>query len=112
MENIFGPGEEFVVGSEIENIACLHHEFRVALSMGEVLEPPADEIVDHVDAKTLVEQPIDHVAADKTGSSGDDGEFATDSFRAPILFQTEGFDSFHIDERLILQCVAREIFAP
>jgi hypothetical protein len=55
MENIFGAGEELVDGSEVANIARFHHQIRVSFSMRKVLESPTNEIVDDVDAKTLVQ---------------------------------------------------------
>ena len=39
-------------------------------------QPAADEVVDDVDAKALVEQQIDHVAADEAGAAGDDRDLA------------------------------------
>jgi hypothetical protein len=43
--------------------------------MRQILKSPANQVIDDMDAKTLVQQSIDHMAADKAGSSGDDCEF-------------------------------------
>ena len=71
-----------------------HHQIRIPFSMGQVLEPPADEVVDDMDAKTFVQQPIDHMAADKSGSSCDDCEFGQADFRAQSYFKLRALTVF------------------
>ena len=41
--------------------------------VGQVRLTATDEIVDHADPVAALEQQIDHVAADETGATGDDG---------------------------------------
>jgi hypothetical protein len=72
MENGFRVGEDRRVGLELPDILPVAGEIRISLEMIEVAAMTADQIVDDADRKARAKQSIDHVAADETGSAGND----------------------------------------
>src|SRR6185295_7842003 len=64
-----GGGERFTV----EDVALDETEARVRERVRQKLAPPGGEVVVRHDVVAAGEQPIDEVAADETGASGDQG---------------------------------------
>jgi hypothetical protein len=72
MENGFRVGEDRRLGLELPDILPIAGEIRISLEMIEIAAMTADQIVDDADRKARAKQSIDHVAADETGSAGND----------------------------------------
>jgi len=72
MEDGFRVGEDRRVGLELPDILPVAGEIRISLEMLEIAAMTADQIVDDADRKARAKQSIDHVAADETGSAGND----------------------------------------
>jgi hypothetical protein len=72
MEDGFRVGEDRRVGLELPDILPVAGEIRISLEMIEIAAMTADQIVDDADRKARAKQSIDHVAADETGSAGND----------------------------------------
>src|SRR5688572_26505340 len=53
--------------------------------MLQVLHPASRQIVDHVNAETLVEEQIHHVTADESRTPGDDAQLANSHLRPSFL---------------------------
>ena len=59
-------------GLELPDIVPVAGEIRISLEMIEIAAMTAYQIVDDADRKACAKQSIDHVAADETGSAGND----------------------------------------
>jgi hypothetical protein len=72
MEDGFRVGEDRRVGLELPDIVPVAGKIRISLEMIEIAAMTAYQIVDDADRKACAKQSIDHVAADETGSAGND----------------------------------------
>ena len=82
---MLGIGENRRVGLQVADIDALEREVGVVAVMREVAFAAADEVVHHSHAIIALEQAVDHMAADKAGAAGDDGDGCRRHF-APIFF--------------------------
>jgi high-affinity K+ transport system ATPase subunit B len=85
MENITGTGKHRCASFEGPDVGALYGQIGIAGMLGKISLVAANKIIDDTDGVAAIEQQIDQVAADKTGTTGYYGErLAHAAFRAFI----------------------------
>jgi hypothetical protein len=72
MENASRSGKDRGARLELPDILPVAGEIGISLEMIEIAAMTADQVVDDADREARVKQCIDHVAADETGTAGND----------------------------------------
>ena len=78
--------QDNVAGLIVADVGGCERELRIVLVVRDVGLAPAHEVVDHPHPEALVEQKIDHVAADEAGTAGDDRGLLRGAHCAPSFF--------------------------
>jgi hypothetical protein len=86
MKHVSGVGKHRRVRRKHANIEPLERQRGIASVMPQIAFPPADQIVHDPHTKALRQQAINHMAADKPGAAGDDGNRLARAHVAPIRF--------------------------
>jgi hypothetical protein len=86
MEDAFRIGKDRGVRLELPDILPVAGEIGISLEMIEIAAMTADQIIDDADRKARADQCIDHVAADETGSAGNDRNGLAAAHAALSLF--------------------------
>src|SRR5579872_1977809 len=74
MKDIPSLAKQRIVRRVAANIAFLKDKLRIALMLRQIGATATGKIVDDAYAHTARQAQVDHVAADKAGASGDDGD--------------------------------------
>ena len=71
VEHVLRAVEQRVSRHKVSNVPVLEYH-SVVLMMREILLPATGQVVDHPDVKPLLDQQIDHMAADEPGATSHD----------------------------------------
>src|SRR5581483_3879082 len=72
MEHVCGTGENTRAGLELADVLPVARKIGVARQVLQIAAVAAGEVINHPDGKSLLDEQVNHVAADETSAAGYD----------------------------------------